>query len=211
MGIQSIYRFNSNVNDPIGGLNLTNINGTYKSGVANNALEFGSSNNQYAYNTTANNFTTQDFTFSFMYYAFSWTTSDASNGPVMLYKGQWGVNGYYVIIPKTGGGMTFTTSQSGSAQYTSAQGLKLNIWQHIVFTRNGSSVIIYIDGVNRNTDAGIHSNPTTSSEYFMLNRYNYADAGYIMGNVKYDEFKVEQRKWIASEVKNQYSFYKGFF
>jgi hypothetical protein len=54
---------------------------------------------------------------------------------------------------------------------------------------------------------GTHIDPTVNSRPFLIN----CNPNLYSGNYKIDDFIVEQRVWSPSEVKNQYSQYKGFF
>jgi hypothetical protein len=56
---------------------------------------------------------------------------------------------------------------------------------------------------------GTHIDPKTTSDNFIINRYN--PTSLYSGNVIYDEFITEDRKWTSAEIKNKYSYYKGFF
>lgn len=214
MGLRAYYKFNGNANDYSGnGNNATAYNATYPNGLLNQSILFGSSYNGYLEkDATTFNYTTQNFTFSFWWKGLSWTTSGGTGrgtDPILLFQGNYGTNGYYAQIHS--GDIVVVTS-SPTAVVSDAQNLSisLNKWYHIGIVRNGSSVRIYLNGVDVTTTKGTHSNPASATIAFRLNSYT-TGTNQIKGNVMYDEFKSEARNWAVAEMKNEFSRVKGFF
>lgn len=208
MAIQGYYRFNGNSNDASGnGRNGTSTLVTYPSGLHKNVILYPNTNKRYTTLGQNFNFTSEDFTISFWVNIKSFTTSVNGQYPIIFWKGGYNTKGYYgQIQPNT---IAFFTNQSGANQLSTADGeYNINIWYNITITRQGSTVYIYVNGVNKTSTSTSHINPATSTDNYIINSYNL---NYMMGNTSYDEYIIDQKKWEPSEVKNKYSYYKGFF
>jgi hypothetical protein len=85
-----------------------------------------------------------------------------------FWKGDMNVNGYYFMFGNAGG--YFATNQSGAFQYSGSSdfGLDTN-WHNFIIVRNGTSVKIYIDGIEEVLEyVGVHIDPTTSNNDFKV-------------------------------------------
>ncbi len=115
------------------------------------------------------NYTTENFSI-----AFAIDHNSAGNG-VIVYKGQFQSNGYYIQFNIGGAGsIRMTTNQSGANQVTTTSGsaLGVGIYSVIVCTRNGATVKFYINGVETGYAAvGTHINPTTSTDNQRVGNY----------------------------------------
>jgi hypothetical protein len=211
MAIKGYWRFNGDLTDSSG----NGINGsgtgtvTYPKGKVNLSAELqkGSYIN---FGNTAN-YTSTDFTFSFLLLVKGYSLTDgASNILFVKSNGPYNAQGFYCA--QSGTGLSFMTCQTGATQISGASGtnmILLNTWYYIVITRAGANVRIYINSIDKTSTVGTHIDPKTTSDNFIINRYS-TNSPYS-GNVIYDEFITEDRKWTSAEIKNKYSYYKGFF
>jgi hypothetical protein len=155
------------------------------------------------------NYTSQPFTISYWVYFNSLNTNVGGQGPVVIFKGAYAVNGYYDQIASNGQ-ITFITNQSGVVQssYTDTGAVIISTWYNIVYTRNGASVRIYINGIDKINTAGTHINPTSSA-----NNFNIANYGpdYIYGNFRLSNFINYNRSLSAAEVQQNYNAIKSRF
>lgn len=152
------------------------------------------------------NFTSQDFSFNIWASFSSFTSSNGSNMPVLIYKGNYNTNGYYMEIFSSG--VAFYTCQGGATQYSSAvQTLSLNTWYNFCVTRSGSSVRIYINGIDKTSTVGTHINPASSSINFTIGSYG---TNFYMGG-KVRSFFVYTKQLSATEVLQNYNALKNGF
>ncbi len=151
-------------------------------------------------------FTSSPFTLS----AWIYPTS-LSNGPVPFYKGRYRSNGYYAQILSTGE-VDFLTNQSGSNQLskTNTGSIVTGKWQLLTITRSGTSVRIYVNGIDKTTTAGSHSDPVSSSDTFAVNTYNYAgyQNTYIMSG-SIDDVRIYNRALSQADVTQLYDMGAG--
>lgn len=210
MGLRNYWRFNGDASDAVGGATPTITNGSFTPGVPGSAIQFPTGSLGYVSFGNVLDFTSEDFTISFMFYAFSWDTTNVDkNTPILFIKGPgYNTGGYYTQI--SSGGLSLVTNQSAALQVSSGTyAFSLNTWYHIAFARQGASVRTYVNGTDVTTTAGTHVNPTSSATPFYINWYQAAYP--IIGWDKYDEFKAEARKWSPAEIKNEYMRLRGFF
>ncbi len=188
-------------------------NGTLTNGPTFNSVNQGSivfdGTNDYINFSDIFNFTSESFTFSYWINLNNLTTNQVGQGPIVLYKGAYQSNGYYDQI-NTAGGISFVTNQSGASQVTSTNTgiITTSTWYNISHTRNGSSVRIYINGVDLTSTTATHVNPTTSTNVFRLANYQN---GYIYGNFKLSSFQTYNRFLSSSEVQQNYNAQKSRF
>lgn len=151
------------------------------------------------------NYTSEDFTISYWINLNSLTTNVADQGPVPIYKGGYQANGYYSQI-NANGGIGFSTNQSGANQSSSAPSgtISTGTWYQITYIRTGTSVRIYVNGVDKTTTAATHTNPSSSSDTFQIGRYQGTGTP-IYTNGIIDEIKVYNYALTADEVKLDYN------
>lgn len=153
------------------------------------------------------NYITQSFSIGFWVYFLSFDHTSAQY-IMVFWKGNFQVNGYYSEINPVNGTINFYTNQSGATQQSSAlyqpnpssfpnRGFMPGEWYNFYFTRNGTSVKIYINGVDRTSTIGSHNNPTTSGNNFEIGRYNSASH---FPNMRIASFIIYQRELTAVEV-----------
>jgi hypothetical protein len=155
------------------------------------------------------NFTTQDFTFSHWIYFNSLTTTTVNQGPVTFYKGGFNNSGYYTQASSVGA-LVFVTNQIGAAQVTStaAGAVAAGAWYSVTYTRSGSSVRIYVNGVDSTSSAGTHINPSATGNSFRIANYQN---GFIYSNMRTANFLTYNRALSASEVLQNYNATKTRF
>lgn len=210
MAIIAFYKFEDNINDYSGnGNNGTAYNSQYIQGVENKSILFPSAKTGYVnLGSTIGNFTTQDFTFMFMYKLYSYTSYSNGN-PIVISNGLFGSRGYFSEMTATE--IHFSTHQQGFWQYSGAEySFSLNTWYHICLTRQGSSVRIYVNGVDKTGIAASHINPASSTYPLCLNRHD-SNGTNNNGYVAFDAFKMFDNKLSGANVKNEYARIKGFF
>lgn len=148
------------------------------------------------------NYTSGNFSFSYWVYVTSLTTNQVGQGPVIIYKGSYQVNGYYDQI-NTDGSVSFITNTAGSSVYsTTAAGIISagNIY-NISYTREGSSIRIYVNGVDVTATPGNHVNPVSTSNNFYIGSYG---GTYIFSNVRIYSFANYDRALSGAEVLQNY-------
>ena len=190
-----------------GGNNGTLVNTPgYDSG-SGGSIVFNGTNN-YVNCGNILNYTTGNFSFSYWMYVNSLTTNQPGQGPVMIFKGQYLVNGYYDQI-NTSGGIGFNTNTNGAIVGSGTNGGVISAGRtyNICYTRNGSSIRIYVNGVDVTTFAGNHLDPVSSSSNFLINTYNST----IFSNVKTYSLSNYNRALSAQEVKQNYNATKTRF
>lgn len=128
---------------------------------------------------------------------------------VLFWKGNYQVSGYYCEVQPQNGAINFWTNQSGASQFTQAtyqpnpsswpfKGLMPDDWYHICITRSGTSARIYLNGIDRNSTSGTHTNPATAStNNFEIGRYNSV-SGFQPS--RWASFIIYQRALTAAEV-----------
>lgn len=159
------------------------------------------------------NYTSESFTFSYWIYLNSYTTSVANQGPIPFYKGAYQVNGFYHSIQSANPGLiTFATNQSGAVQstFTATGAVPLTTWKNICITRSGTSAKIYVNGIDSTASAGTHTNPTSSSDNFVIGYYG-SGVGSIYGNFRMSAFVGYNRALSAAEVLQNFNALRGRF
>ncbi len=104
----------------------------------------------------------------------------------------------------------FLGDSSGYTLIGSNSDMSSNIWTHIVGTWDGSTMLLFVDGVQQTETGSFTGSPVfTSSNHLDIGRYS---TNYFEGGV--DEIRVSDKlrnsSWIAAEYNNQYdpsSFY----
>jgi hypothetical protein len=204
-----------------GSTTWNDLSGNNSSGSLINGPTFNSANGGSIGFTTAGtsytnlgpilNYTSENFTFSYWVNFNSLTTNVGGQGPVVLYKGEVNTNGYYDQISRNGtsGTISFLTNQSGANQVsnTDAGTITVGVWYNLAYVRNGTSIRIYVNGIDRTTTAGTHINPTSNGNNFTLATYNTS----VYGNFNLSNFLNYNRTLSASEVLQNYNALKSRF
>lgn len=157
------------------------------------------------------NFTTQDFTISLWVNVNNPVSPvNPGQGGILFYKGSFNVDGYYSQMSMGAPfGVSFQTNQSGAVQGSFSNNvLSVGTWYNITFTRVGSVVKIYINGVDETNVSVSHINPASSANTFTLASYA---GGAIDANFKIATFMVYDRAITANEVAQNFNATKARF
>ena len=197
---------------PSSGTSWYDISGNGNDGTLSNGPTFNSGNQGYIIfdgtndymdsNATSSNFTfgTGNFTIDMWYYPL--TSYAATNG----YLIDLGSNGtrlqmYYNNIYFYGANSTYALGSTGS-------GFTINNWYHIVATRNGSDLTIYINGSSVGT--GTNGDNLTENKY-RIGAYGGATTGYNF-NGRIASVKIYKGVGFTSTMVTQnYNIQKGRF
>jgi len=197
---------------PGSGTTWTDLSGNGRNGTLTNGPTFSTSEvdgyiqldgvNDYITFGQNFNFTTQAFTIGMWMKLLSWNAGSGLNC-VTFWKGDFQNNGYYHEFNLNGQNGSFYTNQSGASQLTSGPGPTvqtfLDNWMHLMFTRSGTSVTIYINGVSVNSSSGTHTNPATAStNNFIIGSYASATGNFT--NMRIAMFYIWQKALSASDV-----------
>jgi hypothetical protein len=203
---------------PRSGTTWRDLSGLGNNGTLTNGPTFSSANGGYInYDGTDDyadfgnifNFTTQDFTFSHWIYFNSLTTTTVNQGPVTFYKGGFNNSGYYTQASSVGA-LVFVTNQIGAAQVTSTAvgAVAAGAWYCVTYTRTGSSIRLYVNGVDSTSSAGTHINPLATSNSFRIANYQN---GFIYSNIRIASFLTYTKALTPSEVQQNYNATKTRF
>ena len=172
---------------------------TSTTGKINNSKYFDGEDDYLEINNSDYNFTSENFSIDF------WINpTSLSNTVILLGNGSWNADGYYLVLSGTGQ-LLFRTHQSGTHQDTSttASVIEENKWQHVAITRDGSTINIYVDGIDVTYNHGSHTNPTSSNGNLVIGTYeDYKDPYYYKGHL--DEFRISNTARTATEIKETY-------
>jgi hypothetical protein len=199
-------------------LGLSDLSGRGNFGTTANSPTYSSANggslsfdgtNDYVTCGNILNFTTENFSFNIFFYLTSTTTNSVGQGPILFYKGAFNSNGYYIQLTQNNPSQaTFITNQSGVNQITiSSLSIVVGAWNNISVTRSGSSVRIYINGVDATSSAATHINPASSTDNFQLAAYSTG----IFANTRIASFQAYNRALSAAEVSQNYNALKSRF
>lgn len=152
----------------------------------------------------AGNYTSSDFSIEFWVNAVSFASTSGVNYSVIIFKGQFDVEGYVVYI-ETNGRVNFVTNQSGASQTTSTatSAVATGAWYHIVITRAGAVAKIYINGSDATNTSGSHTNPASASgTNFQIGEY----VGWsFTPDAKIDEVAIYSTALSAARVSAHYN------
>lgn len=138
-------------------------------------------------------FTTEDFTF-----VFDVEFRDLSNSPMLYCKGEAAVSGWYFQI-NSGGSISVYSGVPTAASSTNNSVIAIDTNYKIVVTRSGTSVKIYVGGVDVTAGSGVHTTVVSASAKNMyLGAYDTV-ATYPMDG-KFNEFQVYTSELTAAEV-----------
>ena len=149
-----------------------------------------------AVNSTAWDFTSEDFSF-----VFDVNIKYIPSSSVIYCKGAYIVSGWYFEI-KADGAIRVRSNQSGVVQVTdsSAGTIVADVDVKIVVTRSGASVKIYKDGVDVTFSSGTHIDPVSASaKDLYLGTYD-GGGDHINGNIS--AFDIYNTKLTPTQVAN---------
>ena len=150
------------------------------------------------------NFTSENFSISYWIYLDSFETiNNPGQGPIPFYKGDYNTKGYYSQVNQNGSYSLITNAPTNQISETSAGTLTTANWYHIANVRNGSSIRIYLNGLDRTNTAVSHSNPASSSDSFKINYYK---GDYLIsGQMRISQFLIYNRALSATEVMQNFN------
>ena len=146
-------------------------------------------------------YTSENFSIGYLIYFIA-------NAEVSFFTGQYAQKGYY-LEHGSAGDIAFYTNQNTAAQITynaSPSLLTANAWNHVVVTRNGATVKIYLNGAEVTYgNQATHINPAAQNENTLIGRYSTATSNTVSGIL--DEFRILSTtvlaaSWIKWEYNN---------
>lgn len=89
---------------------------------------------------------------------------DLSAHRTLMMRGAAGVSGWYSYIHSTGK-LVVSTNQAAAIQnsMSTVGGIAAGAWYTLGFSRDGASILIYVNGSEDTPTAGVHIDPTTSA------------------------------------------------
>jgi hypothetical protein len=151
------------------------------------------------------NFTSENFSISTWVYLDSFVTIDnAGQGPILFFKGDYQQMGYFSQIALDGS-FGLYTNQGGVTQgsTTSSGILTTSTWYNLSYVRNGSSVKLYLNGIDRTSVAGTHLNPFSSNQTFKINYYKIDYL--ISAQMRISQFLLHNRALSATEIQQNFN------
>ncbi|MCC6839647.1 MAG: hypothetical protein IT230_05755, partial [Flavobacteriales bacterium] len=200
IGLVGHWAFNNDLNDrtdnnnngsaPSGASYATGIDGA-----ANGAFQFGGGRYVVVPHNAAYNFGTGDFTYSV------WLNWGSTSYASIIDKNDYGGGGGYTLncfvdYPAAGNFM------GRPGEVVAGTGLGNNTWRHVVMTRTGTTVRIYLNGVLSNTASIASINLTTPSNIFIGRHGSSNMQGY---SGKMDNLRLYNRAITAQEVTDLYT------
>jgi hypothetical protein len=193
---------------PTTGTAVTDLSGSGTTGTLINGVAFNSGNggtllfdgvNDYMDLGSVLNYTSGNFSFSYWIYFISLV----GNGATTCWKGSYGTVGYYDQITPSGI-IGFQTNQSGVVQSSSAPTgtIVINNWYNICYVRNGPSIRIYVNGIDKTGTAGTHVDPATSTNSFRISNYNN---GQFYGNYYLSQFANYNKALSSTEITQNFN------
>jgi len=157
------------------------------------------------------NFTSENFSISQWIYLDSFVTiNNAGQGPIPFFKGDFQQMGYFSQIALDGT-LVFITNQGGVTQAStiSAGTLTTSTWYNLSYVKSGSSVRLYLNGIDRTSVVGTHINPGSSNQTFKINYYK---SDYLIsGQMRISQFLIYNRALSAQEILQNYNATKNRF
>lgn len=165
-------------------------------------------------NNSAFDFTSGNFTASFLIYVEAYPANEA----FILCRGALNTNGWAVNLG-TAGGIRLRTNQAGASQVTTSSALPLHRWVHVLASRVGAAVTIMFDGEVVTSTVGTHVNPTTTTSNLFIGRNNAGGATtYFAGAL--DEIRIKDSATTEDEFEevmqrpldsDEYASYLGYW
>lgn len=174
-------------------------------------LQFTSALDKYVNVGSILNFTSSNFSFIVWVKFNALTTDQVGQGPVIFFKGRFNESGYYCFVSNLGS-LGFHTNQTGSTELSRTNNGKIStgIWYCLGISRSGSSVRIFINGLDNTDVPASHVNPTSSILPFTINKYE-TGASSIHGDASYSVFRSFDKKLEPSEFLNYFNSTKSYF
>lgn len=194
----------TSISDSLGGVNTGSLTGTYtwKGGlecVDGSCLSFSGAG-RISLGTSSSLNVGDNFTVEAWIYPLS-----IANGPAIIGKnGYSGNRGWLFLITSTGR-IRFEGSPDGTNIYgfSSATGIvNLNKWQHIVFVKNSTNGVFYLNGAIIAGTGTLYSQYFNSSNVGMIGAYGGGGDGNMIGSI--DTIRIYNAAIPTSHIKEQY-------
>ena len=137
-----------------------------------------------------------------------WVNSNNSSGNKGIVAKTTNASPYGWILQQDGGNVKFWFASGGIAQTTPATTLPLNTWTHIAVTYNGSSLLMYKNGVLVST-LNTSLTPALSSSPLTIGRY-YGNVSNYYFNGQISKVNVYDTALTSTEVNTLFLEGKGF-
>lgn len=163
-----------------------------------NALSFDGTDDYVDCGTNARyNFTSEDFSIEFI------VKIAEARSHWLFNRGGFNADGYYVNILAAGTvRIRFNQSGAGQAQLSNAVITDTTAWYHVIITRTGATVKIYIDGVDETGSAVALTDPASSTKTIWFGR-NHAGTTFFKGIL--DELRIYNRVLNSQEIARHYT------
>jgi hypothetical protein len=207
MALLSYHRLNGNANDSMGSFNGTPTGMTYGSGIQGQSGVFNGSTSKIVLGNVMGTG-----------YTYTWSALIKTSGSAVMLiietrpTSEWGTALYMLANGRIN---LYQYYQSGgNKEYTLETTKTINDgqWHYIVAMGgvggNGGTRRIYIDSKLEAESTGNHTN-FASDLNFIIGAYNKSP--WYSWNGKIEEVKIYNSLLTPIEIKNQYSYYKGFF
>ena len=147
-------------------------------------------------------YTTGNFSFSYWARFNSLSTNRTGQGPVVIFRGEYRTGGYYDQI-NASGQITFLTNSNPEVNTQTAAGVIVtgNIY-NVTYTKNGTSIRIYVNGIDATVNTGVHTTIPASIRNLQIGTYN---SNYISANIRIYTFLNYNRALTAQEVLQSYN------
>ena len=194
------FKFNGNSNNSIGNIDSTDTNITYVPGKYGQCANFNGTNSNIKY--TGSELT--NFTVSL------WFKTVSTNGGYLISQSATNSNAFDLTIHNNGeiSAVLWQDAYVGNKELLSnLKSLNNGQWHNVLVTRNGSTVIIYIDGKFdiKRTDMFTF---TVGNYYKTIGSHN---SGVNWYNGQIDEIIIENKVWTENEVRKYYANSLGRF
>jgi hypothetical protein len=151
------------------------------------------------------NVNSDNFTLCARIYINSFYTSGTGDTPIIFYKGEYNVNGYYMQLDYSAnpndGGFKIHTNQLDATQvtYSDTGILTPGHWVDLVAVKTGTHIVLFKDGFDVTNTHGIHINPAESSDNFQISKYADSTIAYFLdGSI--DNVRIYNRALSAEEI-----------
>ena len=194
------FKFNGNSNNSIGNIDSTDSNITYVPGKYDQCANFNGTNSNIKY--TGSELT--NFTVSL------WFKTVSTNGGYLISQSATNSNAFDLTIHNNGeiSAVLWQDAYVGNKELLSnLKSLNNGQWHNVLVTRNGSTVIIYIDG-NFDIKRTDMFTFTVGNYYKTIGSHN---SGVVWLNGQIDEIIIENKVWSENEVRKYYTNYLGRF
>ena len=211
-GLMGWWPFNGNANDESGNNNNGTVNGatltTDRFGNANKAHEFDGINDYITIQDNSSNDLNTNFSISLWIMPYTgYGSGSAPNGINNQIISKWGLGGinnssYQFVINQNGNAIFSTHNGSSTTSIVSTTIIPINIWHHLLVTKNSQLMKLYYDGVI--IDSIINAvNPQQSNYNLSIAREGFGNYAFVKGKI--DDIGIWNRALTDQEISNLYN------